>query len=114
MRASGQIGQLRVGYRLAAKLGAWSLSMEARIPRIYTMRARVEWRDVYWLTQAPLDLALDIGGVEWLWRGIRAALDGDDVVVTVRDRPIVGDRQVDIKTGEHGLWPKIGSSSRRP
>ena len=94
MRASGLSGELRVGYQQAARLGAWSIELEPRIPRECTLRARVLSEHPYWITQQPLDVVVLLGNrVEWLWRDVQVARAEDGIVVTLSDRPIVDERR---------------------
>lgn len=92
MRASGTRGELRVGYQYAATLGAWTLEMAARIPVTFILRAQLLHEHEYWSQQAPLDLVLDLAGVEWIWHGVRVQRDGKDVLIEVTKRPIVEQR----------------------
>lgn len=89
MRASGSSGVLRVGYQVAATLGAWSLVLEHRLPRVFTLRAAVLTEHAHWITQRPIDLVVHLASVEWIWRDIALERDGQDIVVHVTERPIV-------------------------
>lgn len=89
MRASGPSGELRCGYQQAARLGAWTLELEARLPRAYTLRARVVSQQDFWITQRPIDIVLHVAQTEWIWRDVSLSQDGDAVVVHIGDKPIV-------------------------
>lgn len=86
MRASGVSGELRVGHRLAARLGAWTIEPKGRL---FTLRACVASRDDFWFNERPIDVALNIGGAQWLWREQPVTVDGDDIVSTLTERPLV-------------------------
>ena len=89
MRASGRVGALRVGYQLAATLGAWDIEQASEIPRAFVFRSSILSEHAHWITQQPLDLVLAIGTVEWLWRDIALERSGDDVSVALTEVPIV-------------------------
>jgi hypothetical protein len=92
IRATGPSGTLRVGYQWAADLGAWRMEPSADHPHAFVLRSTVLRRHDYWFTQYPMDLALRLGGTEWLWRGVSVAREGDLVAVTLSERPVVSDR----------------------
>lgn len=92
MRARGEAGALRVGYQVAADLGAWEMVLAQRLPRAYLFRAVVTREHPYWITQEPLDLSLTVATVEWLWRGVTVTRDGAYVTVELAERPIVSER----------------------
>ena len=94
MRASGSSGELRVGYQQAARLGAWTLTLEPRLPRAFTFRSMIQTEHPYWMTQAPMDLAVALGTVEWLWRGVDLRRSGNEVTAVLTERPIVDERRV--------------------
>lgn len=92
MRASGTTGVLRVGYQVAADLGAWHMVLAPRLPLTYVFRATVLSEHDYWITQAPIDLAVQVGSAEWLWRDVQLQRTGDAIVVDLHERPIVSPR----------------------
>lgn len=92
MRARGETGALRVGYQVAADLGAWEMILAPRLPRAYLFRAVVTREHPYWITQEPLDISLTVATVEWLWRGVTIVRDGHYITVELAERPIVSER----------------------
>lgn len=92
MRASGTAGVLRVGYQVAADLGAWHIAIAPRLPLTYVFHATVLSEHDYWITQAPLDLAVQVGSAEWLWRDVHAARVDGAIRIDLHDRPIVSQR----------------------
>lgn len=94
MRASGPSGVLRAGYQWAADLGAWEIAPHAA-PATFTLRAHVLTQHDYWMQQDSLDVAILLGRVEWLWRGVTVHRDGDTVTVLLTERPIVSERSID-------------------
>lgn len=90
--ASGPIGQLRHGYQVAVKLGAWDLVLEPRIPRVYTFKAKVLSRHDFWSTQSPLDLVLHVGNATWIWCDVRPVYDGEAVTIQILVSPSVSER----------------------
>lgn len=91
-RATGEAGELRVGYQVAATLGKWSLDAEPRLPLTYACEATVASEHGYWMTQGPMDLALFIGQTEWLWRGVTLARVGGQVEIELHERPCATER----------------------
>jgi hypothetical protein len=89
--ASGVRGAVMVGHRLAYTLGRWSLT---RTPAALgdvssTLIADVKSRDVFWSTQEPLDVLLDMGrGAWWRWR-VGQLTDGGKLTIRV-----VGDPEI--------------------
>lgn len=86
--ARGASGELRVGHRVAATLGTWSLVRKA--DRLADDRATVATiiltRDAFWWTQHPQDLWLGMGRAWWVWRG--AVVTGETgVSIVVRGDP---------------------------
>lgn len=61
----GQAGELRHGYRAAARLGPWTLAEAGRLEAV------VVEADDLWLDAEPLDLRLVVGRQDWTWRGVR-------------------------------------------
>lgn len=75
MEATGQDGELRVGYHVAARLGSWRLLPTASG---WEVRARFLRRDAYWCAQRPLTLVLAIGALRWSWTSVD--LQADDTM----------------------------------
>lgn len=92
MRARGPGGELRVGYQRAARLGAWEIVLESRLPRTFTFRSMIFDEHDYWITQRPLDLVLSLGMTEWVWRDVAPARNGRAISMALTERPIVSDR----------------------
>lgn len=97
MRASGQHGELRVGYQQAAVLAGWEITPSPAPgppPLTYTLRARVTHENSYWITQRPYSLALSLGPTEWVWHGVDVRRDDDGLlVVDLRGAPQVVKRR---------------------
>ncbi len=89
LRASGDDGELRVGYQRAARLGDWSLVVVQRVPRAFRLRAAVTETHAYWITQGPMDLVLVLGHTEWVWRGVMVAPVDGYVDLDITERPEV-------------------------
>lgn len=89
MRATGNYGELRVGYQRAARLGSWTL--EATPSRAFAFSANITEKHDYWATQGPLDLVLVLGHTEWIWRGIVPTPLNEHVRCEVKERPIVSE-----------------------
>lgn len=68
MRVTGNAGELRVGYQVAAQLGPWEITPSGLSS--YRFTATVLHEHAYWFTKRPLDLVLGLGGTEWAWRGV--------------------------------------------
>lgn len=94
LRASGPAGTLRVGYQVAAELGAWDMELAAqRLPPTFIFHAAVRREHAYWITQEPLDLVLSLGSAEWLWRGVVVGrAPGGRIRIELTERPIVSER----------------------
>ena len=86
MRASGLSGELRVGHRQAATLGRWTIESN---DSSFVLRASVFRFDEFWVYERPIDVALRIAGVEWVWRQASVQFDGREIVSAIRERPLV-------------------------
>lgn len=90
MQASGLRGEVRCGHRVAARLGAWSLSrtgvLDDRNPSDqWAATGEVTERDDYLLEfGSRFDLVLEFGGGEWLWRGVSLTDEGG--LITLRGK----------------------------
>lgn len=92
MRASGQHGELRVGYQQAAVLGAWEITPSpAPGPPAptFALRAQITHENQYWITQAPFSLALSLGPSEWVWHNVALRRDGTELQVDLHGSPQV-------------------------
>lgn len=59
----------------------------------YTIRAQVVSVNSHWVEQRPIDIAVHLAGVEWLWRDASLVRTADGfVVATVTEKPIVEQR----------------------
>lgn len=87
LRASGEAGELRVGYQVAARLGDWEVLADAAGPRI--LRAVVVSEHKAWVGHRPLDLVLMLGRTLWVWRGLRPVVCNGMVEVELSERPEV-------------------------
>jgi hypothetical protein len=79
----GKHGRLKVGYRVAASLGAFEL-----LPGEWRVSASVESTDAFWLSQgAARTLELEVGRQRWIWRDVSLAVADGTVTGTVVGRP---------------------------
>lgn len=72
--ARGVVGRLYAGYHVAARLGAWEVSMpdEHFAGGEWRLTAAVAARDDYWLAHAgAFGLELDVGPTRWRWPAVR-------------------------------------------
>ena len=90
MRASGQGGEVRYGYQVAARTGPWVI---ARDERGFAFTAPLLDADEVWIAQRPLDLVLALGQVEWVWRGVEPHVaDGRIELLLMRRPDVAGPR----------------------
>ena len=81
LHVTGKSGQLRVGGRVAASLGDWTLDAEPPKEE-WALTGRVTGRDDMLLESGvPIELRLQLTNDTWRWRNVQ--VDGYDVV-TVR------------------------------
>jgi hypothetical protein len=68
-QAEGIRGELRVGYRIAARLGRWSLmrSPETLGDDKTRIRAEVVEHDEFWIAQGPQEIWLFMDRAWWVW-----------------------------------------------
>lgn len=82
----GRGGAVRVGYQVAATLGAYTLSPSG--PGEWQVEASVASADAFWLSQpAAQTLELAVGQQRWVWRGVALAVEGSVVRGTVQGSP---------------------------
>lgn len=89
LRVSGTAGAVRVGYQVAAQLGAWRLELLPVVPKAYRVEAQIRAVSEYWLAQTPLDLVLDMGTQQWTWRAITPAIGDARLTATIHGTPAV-------------------------
>ena len=92
IRASGHAGLLRVAYQVAAHLGPWEIVVSRMLPHPFEFRSTLTESHAYWLTQRPLDLVLELGQTEWIWRDVMVKRVGAAITIELTERPIVDDR----------------------
>lgn len=88
MRASGVGGELRHGYAVAARIGAWRLTLDD-VEVMGSEDAVVQGDinlDPFHSTRAPLDLVLRLGARTWTWHDARVE-KGRHVLIRVTGRP---------------------------
>lgn len=89
--ASGQSGELRTGYQVAAQLGPWAIDLaEVMLGDApgWTCSARIIKTDAYWLEHGEaFDLRLDVGRVQWRWRNVNVHLTGESVLIRGEAKP---------------------------
>lgn len=83
----GREGRIKVGYQVAAELGAFRLSRGA--PGEWQIEAAVVSADDFWLTQDDTrTLEILVGTQRWIWRNAdRLVVGGGAVKGTVTGRP---------------------------
>jgi hypothetical protein len=92
MRASGLSGELRYGYQIAARLGAWEI---AEKQGTFRLRGRVASVDPVWITRRPIALVVALGPVEWKWSGVDPVIGNGVVEIALVGRPdAVGDARM--------------------
>jgi hypothetical protein len=85
LNQSGRGGELRCGYQVAARLGAWTLNHDGRV------EAAVADLDTFWLESSPqVSLWLRVGRRHWVWRTVEV-VSPDPLVVKVIGSPTVRD-----------------------
>ena len=77
MQAEGYGGQLRAGSRVALRLGAWRLEEDGFDSIVH---AETLTTDLYFVTQPPFNLVLNLGNRLWRWPV--AKFDGEGITVT--------------------------------
>lgn len=101
LRASGQAGEVRHRYQVAARTGLWSIEPVQvpgrRRPDRYRFAAPLLEADEVWLAHTPLDLVLAIGPAQWIWRDVAPELGADGQLTVILDRrpDVVGPRPLD-------------------
>ena len=76
MKAVGKEGQLRVGGRVAADLGDWSLTTSSSEAGKWALSAAVRNGGVDNMlldSGAPVELRLTVASHEWRWKGVTVA-----------------------------------------
>lgn len=78
----GHSGELRKGYKVAARLGAWAMDGSGRC------EAQALETNDYWLDQpGSFDLWLWVGARAWVWKGVDVADRGEPFVVRAPGSP---------------------------
>jgi hypothetical protein len=72
LEIKGKAGELRVGYHLAARFGAWRLAVSDDAVMV-TVTALEP--DAYWFTHPPDSIRLEIGTHVWVWRAVETIED---------------------------------------
>jgi hypothetical protein len=67
LAATGASGELRHGYHVAARFGAWSFSLDRQSPSLTVTVSHLE-PDGYWFQEQPQELRLLVGSRMWVWR----------------------------------------------
>lgn len=90
MRITGVGGQVRAGYQLAARVGAWTLERALAGPSPeYTLTAEIVARDAYWAQQAPLAIDLVMGQRMWTWDPMQPAWGSQSLSAIVIGAPTI-------------------------
>lgn len=83
---SGKRGRIKVGYQVAADLGAFTLAPTG--PGEWSISASVTQADAFWLSQdTGRTLELEVGSQRWVWRTVSLVVDGNAVSGTASGRP---------------------------
>jgi hypothetical protein len=67
LAAKGMSGELRHGYHVAARFGAWTLNVERGSASSIVSVSALE-PDGFWFDQYPQSLKLQVGTRLWVWR----------------------------------------------
>jgi len=68
MTASGQKGELLVGYQRAALLGSWQLSSTVKAGQLkVSVTGQLGETNPFWIERRPLTLRLTLGQFVWEW-----------------------------------------------
>lgn len=82
----GQQGRLKVGYQVAAELGAFTLSPAG--PSAWQLDAAITSFDEFWVAQeAERTLELTVGQQRWVWRSVQLVVGGGRVTGALTGRP---------------------------
>lgn len=82
----GHRGRIKVGYQVAAQLGAFSLT--PLTPGAWQVEASITEVDVFWMAQETArTLELEVGQQRWIWRAVDLVVDDGAVRGTVTGRP---------------------------
>lgn len=82
----GVSGEVRVGGRVAARLGAWSATRDKAADAWQIGAALAEVNDLWLDGPGPFELRLHIGRSVWRWRGVDLQRDGGSVSITAYRR----------------------------
>jgi hypothetical protein len=67
LAAKGVSGELRHGYQVAARFGAWTLTVERGALSAIVSVSNLE-PDGFWFDQHPQSLRIQVGSRLWVWR----------------------------------------------
>jgi len=84
-RLTGHRGRVRAGFRTAARIGRFTLSVET--PGIWTVDGEVQETDPFWVSQGPLSLEVEVGTQRWHWVSASLAVADGRVTGTVSGSP---------------------------
>lgn len=91
----GQRAELRVGYQVAAAIGAFeateeqpsALDQEKKPPQ-WSFSGEVKERNDFWLTRGPFELRVFVGeSRQWKWKNVVPVFSGARVGATVEGAP---------------------------
>lgn len=83
---SGAQGRIKVGYQVAAELGAFRLTPCG--PGEWSFTAAITQVDAFWISQdTGRTLELHVGQQRWVWRTVTLVVDGHTVTGTASGRP---------------------------
>lgn len=91
MQITGHGGHVRVGYHVAAEMGAWSLTQTRRTPvPQYEASADLVRVDSFWIQQSPIAVTFTIGQRAWSWMDVPIRLvHSESLAVTLVGVPTI-------------------------
>ena len=85
---TGHTGEIRVGGRVAGRLGVWNARRVADEDK-WVIGAALADHNPLWLPPqgtGPFEVRLDVGKQQWRWRPVELIVDGSGVSVTAYRR----------------------------
>ena len=90
MQATGNAGELRFRYQVAARLGEWKVKpVIGTAGRRFRISATIVARIDPWAQRRPLDLYLSFGKSTWIWNSVEVASIAERLEVEVPHQPTI-------------------------